>query len=166
MNMLYVHTFETPVGTMQLATTDKGVALILLPTRKPLDADTLAARYFPSHTVQVGGALNRTAAGQIVEYLDGRRTKFDLDLDVQGTPFQKKVLRQVAKIPYGKTRTYGQIAQLIGQPTASRAVGGANGSNRLPLVIPCHRVVATNGLGGYGGGLALKRRLLEIEGVL
>jgi methylated-DNA-[protein]-cysteine S-methyltransferase len=163
---VYVHSFDTPVGILQSATTDKGVALILLPTDAPLDPDRLAAKYFPSYEVQTDGALNRTVATQILEYLNGRRTAFDLDLDWQGTPFQLKVLRRVAKIPYGKTRTYGEIARLVGRPSAARAVGAANGSNRLPLVIPCHRVVAANGLGGYGGGLALKRRLLELEGAL
>jgi methylated-DNA-[protein]-cysteine S-methyltransferase len=163
---VYVHSFETPIGKLQSATTDKGVALILLPTDAPLDPDRLTAKYFPSYEVQTDGALNRTVATQILEYLNGRRTAFDLDLDWQGTPFQLKVLRRVAKIPYGKTRTYGEIARLVGRPSAARAVGAANGSNRLPLVIPCHRVVAANGLGGYGGGLALKRRLLELEGAL
>jgi methylated-DNA-[protein]-cysteine S-methyltransferase len=166
MKTLYVHSFDTPIGAMQSATTDKGVALILLPSNARVSPERLAARYFPGYEAQSDGALNRTAASQILEYLDGRRTEFDLDLDLQGTPFQLRVLRQVSKIPYGKTRTYGHIARLIGQPSASRAVGAANGSNRLPLIIPCHRVVAANGLGGYGGGPALKRRLLEIEGVL
>jgi methylated-DNA-[protein]-cysteine S-methyltransferase len=87
-------------------------------------------------------------------------------LDIRATPFQKKVLRRVARIPFGKTATYGRVAASVGAPNASRAVGQANASNNLPLVIPCHRVVAANGLGGYGGGLTLKKRLLNLEGAL
>jgi methylated-DNA-[protein]-cysteine S-methyltransferase len=92
--------------------------------------------------------------------------RFDLPLDPQGTDFQKRVWQALLSIPYGETRSYSQIAATIGSPAAVRAVGAANGANPLPIVVPCHRVIGSNGkLVGYGGGLPLKIRLLEIEGL-
>jgi methylated-DNA-[protein]-cysteine S-methyltransferase len=104
------------------------------------------------------------AANQIAEYFSGRRVSFDLPLDFRGTLFQVRVWQELTRIPFGATRSYGQIAETIGQPTACRAVGNANGKNRLPLVIPCHRVLAADGkLGGFTGGIGLKKRLLDHE---
>jgi methylated-DNA-[protein]-cysteine S-methyltransferase len=105
------------------------------------------------------------AARQLQAYFAGQLREFSLPLDLQGTDFQKRVWGQVAAIPYGETRSYGQIATAIGSPRAVRAVGAANGANPVPIVVPCHRVIGANGkLVGYGGGLALKKRLLELEG--
>ena len=107
------------------------------------------------------------AARQLRAWFSGILREFDLPLDPHGTPFQQRVWREVAEIPYGRTRSYQQIAAAIGSPRAVRAVGAANGANPLPIIIPCHRVIGANGnLTGYGGGLALKRRLLEMEGSL
>ena len=104
------------------------------------------------------------AARQIGEYFAGERRAFDLPLAPESTPFQAEVLAELRRIPYGETRTYGQIAWEMGRPGASRAVGAANGRNPLPIVIPCHRVVGRTGaLTGFGGGLAAKRYLLELE---
>lgn len=101
---------------------------------------------------------------QLLEYLDGKRRAFDLPLAPQATPFQAKVLAALQRIPYGETRSYRDIADAIGKPRAVRAVGGANGRNPLPIVIPCHRVIGADGsLTGFGGGLAIKRHLLELE---
>lgn len=101
---------------------------------------------------------------QLQEYLQGRRKKFDLPLDLQGTEFQKKVWKELLRIPYGKTLSYKQLATALGSPQASRAVGTANGKNPLCIVIPCHRVINTDGgLGGYSGGLKIKSQLLELE---
>jgi methylated-DNA-[protein]-cysteine S-methyltransferase len=101
---------------------------------------------------------------QLQEYFKGKRQQFELPLQVYGTPFQVKVWNQLAKIPYGKTVSYKQIAQKIKQPAATRAVGNANGRNPVPIVIPCHRVIATDGkLGGYSAGLEIKQRLLDLE---
>ena len=103
-------------------------------------------------------------ARELQEYARGQRETFTFATAPQGTAFDDTVWREVARIPYGTTATYGEIARRIGRPRAARAVGHANGRNPLPLVIPCHRVVAAGGkLGGYGGGLPLKRRLLELE---
>ncbi|HTU46290.1 MAG TPA: methylated-DNA--[protein]-cysteine S-methyltransferase [Bryobacteraceae bacterium] len=104
------------------------------------------------------------AAAQVREYFSGRRFSFDLPVDYKGTAFQIRVWQELTRIPFGATRSYGEIAETIGQPTACRAVGNANGKNRLPLVIPCHRVLAAGGkLGGFTGGIGLKRRLLDHE---
>ena len=104
------------------------------------------------------------AAQQLAEYFEGKRRVFDLPLRPQVTPFQAEVHDVLRRIPYGETRSYGDIAREIGRPRAFRAVGAANGGNPLPIVVPCHRVVGTNGtLTGFGGGLATKRHLLDLE---
>ncbi|AOM83461.1 methylated-DNA--[protein]-cysteine S-methyltransferase [Salisediminibacterium beveridgei] len=104
---------------------------------------------------------------QIQQFFNGERTTFDLATDLYGTPFQKMVWAEVASIPFGETRSYKDIAKAIGAPKAVRAVGGANNQNPLPLVIPCHRVIGSNGsLVGYGGGIDKKEHLLELEGTL
>ncbi len=101
---------------------------------------------------------------QITEYLNGKRKKFELRFDPKGTIFQKKVWRVISKIPYGHTASYQTLAQLIKNPKAVRAVGTACGKNPYPILIPCHRVVSSNGsLGGYSGGLAIKKYLLQLE---
>jgi methylated-DNA-[protein]-cysteine S-methyltransferase len=103
-------------------------------------------------------------ARQLRAYFEGTATEFHLPLDMVGTDFQKRVWRELLTIPYGETRSYGQMAAAIGSPAAVRAVGAANGANPLPIVAPCHRVIGAGGkLVGYGGGLELKRRLLELE---
>ena len=105
------------------------------------------------------------AVRQLRAYFAGQLRRFDLPLDMRGTPFQLLVWRELERIPYGETRSYSQIAAAIGAPRAVRAVGAANGANPIPIVVPCHRVIGAGGkLVGYGGGLPLKKRLLELEG--
>jgi methylated-DNA-[protein]-cysteine S-methyltransferase len=109
----------------------------------------------------------RETAGQLTAYLEGRLRRFDLALDLEGTPFQVRVWRELERIPYGETRSYLQIAQALGSAKAVRAVGAANGANPIPIVVPCHRVIGASGsLVGYGGGLPLKKRLLALEGAI
>ena len=106
----------------------------------------------------------KRAESQLLEYFAGKRKHFDLPLKVAGTPFERAVWRELAAIPYGKTVTYGEIARAIGNPKACRAVGMANHRNRLPIVIPCHRVIGSGGkLTGYAGGLPVKEYLLNLE---
>jgi len=105
------------------------------------------------------------ARRQIDEYFAGRRRHFTLALAPPGTAFRRQVWRALLDVPFGETVTYGQVARRIGKPGAARAVGQANGANPIPLIIPCHRVVAAQGIGGYTGGLEIKRRLLALEGV-
>lgn len=107
----------------------------------------------------------RPAAAQLAEYFDGSRQHFSLPLGYSGTAFQERVWAALRDIPYGQVVSYGELAREIGNPAAARAVGAANGANPLPIVIPCHRVIAAGGaLGGYTGGLRVKRALLSLEG--
>lgn len=114
--------------------------------------------------VEAGSGPLAEACQQLDQYFAGRRTSFDLPLAPEGTPFQKAVWRCLRQIPYGATISYGELARRVGKPGAARAVGAANGRNRIPIVIPCHRVIAADGtLGGFRGGLGLKTALLELE---
>ena len=109
-------------------------------------------------------ALTEEVFRQLEEYFDGSRREFSFPYELRGTEFQKKVWRALEKIPYGRVRSYGDIAGEIGCPTAARAVGAANGKNPIWIVVPCHRVVGTDGsLTGYAGGIEMKKRLLELE---
>jgi len=164
--MVIVHTaaIETPIGDLRLAATDRGLAYVELPHASGRGLDGWLRCCLPDAKVQRGFAPNRVAATQIVEYLEGKRQEFELELDPLGTPFQRKVWDALLEIPYGQTRSYQEVARRIRKPNAVRAVGTANGSNPLSLVVPCHRVINSGGgLGGYGGGLDLKRRLLAME---
>jgi methylated-DNA-[protein]-cysteine S-methyltransferase len=109
--------------------------------------------------------LLKETTRQLRSYFAGDLRHFDLPLDMHGTPFQKRVWEELLRIPYGETRSYMQVAVAAGAPHAVRAVGAANGANPVPIVVPCHRVIGSSGkLTGYGGGLPLKKRLLELEG--
>lgn len=106
----------------------------------------------------------KKAAKQLADYLDGTRQEFDLELEAEGTDFQKKVWRELAKIPYGETRSYKEIAALVKNSKACRAVGTANGRNPISIIVPCHRVIASDAtMGGYAGGLSIKEKLLTLE---
>ncbi|MCX6827569.1 MAG: methylated-DNA--[protein]-cysteine S-methyltransferase [candidate division Zixibacteria bacterium] len=162
MDTLYLHQFRTRLGWFWVASTDRGMAIISLPGEKEYFEEKKRKK-FRKYRIVKGGKENKKAEREIKAYLNGRLKKFSLRLDITGTPFQKKVLKKVINIPYGETATYGEIARAIGRPKAARAVGSANASNCLPLVIPCHRVLASNGLGGYRGGLKIKQSLLQLE---
>ena len=136
------------------------------------DGETLQFIRFPSGALGAGpepqwrreDAPFETAARQLTEYFAGERRSFDLPLAPRATPFQARVLAALQAIPYGETRSYKDIAVALGEPRAVRAVGSANGSNPLPIVIPCHRVIGSDGsLTGFGGGLETKRFLLALE---
>lgn len=154
--MTAVRTVDTPLGAIALVADDAGLTHVILPgdaTAIP-DAD------------RAGGAVVDAAATQLEAWFAGTRTVFDLPLAPAGTDFQRRVWAALCAIPYGTTATYRDIAIAIGQPTATRAVGAANGRNPLPIIVPCHRVVGASGaLTGYsgGGGLATKRYLLDLE---
>jgi methylated-DNA-[protein]-cysteine S-methyltransferase len=150
---------DSPVGDLLVAATNRGVCRI-------------------SYTVDDGDSLVRAFGGRILrlplddvrreldEYFEGERTAFDLPLDLRVAPFNEQVLRELARVPYGATTTYGALAALVGRPRAARAVGTVMNRNPLPIVLPCHRVVGANGaLTGYAGGLDRKRALLRLEGV-
>ena len=165
-NILFTHSFKSEIGTIRIASTSKGLAILTLPGESEKYFKDLLKKNLSEHIIKRGGSFNDQVEKQIKEYLDGKLKKFSVKLDWQTTSFRKKALKQIAKIPYGKTKTYGEIAEAIGNPKASRAVGSANATNKIPIIIPCHRVLASNGLGGYRGGLKMKKKLLKIEGAL
>lgn len=151
--------YESAIGPLFLAVNDEGSLVNLWFLSSADDERTVAGPsdvHDPSATLEV--------EKQLAEYFSGKRNYFDLQLAPNGTEFQKKVWDALLTIPYGQTRSYGQIATQIGNPAACRAVGLANGSNPIAVVIPCHRVIGSNGkLTGFGGGLPLKERLLRLE---
>ena len=156
--------FDSPFGAIGLTATDVGLSHVEIRTREK-----------PAHAINVSDATSETddsnlpnvlreARIQILEYLQGDRRSFDIELDLIGTEFQKEVWRATSAIPYGETRSYGEIAHRIGRPRSGRAVGGALHVNPVPLVVPCHRVIGKNGsLVGFGGGLDMKARLIDLE---
>lgn len=162
---LYLAEFDSPIGQFHTAASSDKLLMLDLPGRSFDDFRAAAAARFPGATLASGGRIAQWVEMEVHEYLERRRTQFTIPCRLEAPPFHRMVLERVAAIPYGHTLTYGAIARAIGKPGAARAVGAANARNPLPLLIPCHRVVASNGLGGYGGGLAMKRRLLELEGL-
>jgi O-6-methylguanine DNA methyltransferase len=164
--MEIVHTarVDSPIGTLRLASTAEGLAYVELPHADGRGFSGWLQRVAPGAKCVEGYAPNRQAVRELQEYLEGKRTEFGLALDLRGTPFQLEVWSALREIPYGETRSYADIAREVGRPNAVRAVGAANGSNPLAIVVPCHRVIASDGrLAGYGGGVSLKARLLAME---
>jgi len=142
---------DSPLGPLTLASSPWGLMSVQFGLHVPSDG-------------VIDDAANHEAIEQLREYFDGKRTQFNLPLDVSGTPFQMAVWHELQKVPYGSTCSYIDIARLLGKPGAARAVGMANHENPVAIVIPCHRVVGSNGsLTGYAGGLHLKQQLLGIE---
>jgi methylated-DNA-[protein]-cysteine S-methyltransferase len=156
----YVSTIvDSPVGKLTLVATDDGLAAILWENDDPRRVPLTISAEAPDHPVLVD------AAGQLREYFAGTRTAFELRLDFSGTEFQRDVWTALLTIPFGETRSYGQIAKQIGRPDAVRAVGAANGRNPISIVAPCHRVIGSTGkLTGFAGGLPAKAHLLTLEG--
>lgn len=154
---------SSPIGTLVLQGDDDALVELRLPA--PGNARGVPRAGSAPRARALGEPL-AAALAQLEEYFGGKRRAFDLPLDLSGTPFQRDVWTTLAEIPYGETVSYGELAAMVGRPTAFRAVGQANGANPVPIVLPCHRVVASGGrIGGYGGGLPVKRKLLELEGV-
>ena len=172
METLYSTVFESAIGPLFLAASKKGLVALEFDVRLP---GQQSIRSNPRHLRQENGKVFFEVSddamcfysSEIEEYFAGRRREFTFHLDLRGTDFQLSCWRALLEIPYGETRTYADIAQAIGKPYAFRAVGMANNRNPLAIVVPCHRVIASDGtLCGYGGGLEVKRRLLELEGAL
>lgn len=166
LDVAYAHE-DSPFGRLLLAGTARGIVRIGLPNQDADELlDDLAARVSP-RLLEAPGRLDE-ARRELDLYFAGRLTEFDLPLDWSLTSgFRAEVQRAIASIPYGQTLTYTEVARTAGNERAVRAAGTACGSNPLPIVVPCHRVLRTGGaLGGYGGGLPMKRSLLELEGVL
>ena len=150
--------YESPIGSLLLAASAKGLSGLYFEQHKYF-AGTQGWRREP------GNVWLTRAAAQLDEYFDGRRTRFDLELDLTGTLFQQMVWRELLAIPFGRTGTYAEHARKIGKPNAMRAVGSAIGRNPVSIIVPCHRVLSSAGtLAGYAGGLERKRYLLALEG--
>ena len=163
MEKVYYSSFYSPIlKKVFVASTDRGVCMVDFHKTEEVFLRRLKEK-FPGKIIK-DNRRNRNVLNQIKKYLKGELKRFDCKLDFRGTPFQKKVWAALAKIPYGQTRSYKGIARAIGYPKAFRAVGNANGQNSIPLILPCHRVIESNGgLGGFGHGIRIKRRLLEFE---
>lgn len=148
--MKYTHTYKTIIGNIEIIEEDKYIIGVNFNTESSIeDKET---------------ELIKETYKQIKEYIEGKRKIFDIPIKMKGTEFQKKVWKELTKIPYGETRSYKQIAEGIGKPKASRAVGMANHNNPIAIIVPCHRVIGTNNkLVGYAGGLDIKEKLLKIE---
>jgi methylated-DNA-[protein]-cysteine S-methyltransferase len=147
----------SPVGRLRLVASDKGLVAI--------DVRNNAGQVVTANDSSAQAILLKTKK-QLEQYFAGKRTSFDIALDLVGTEFQVQAWRALCRIPFGKTISYGQQAASIKKPKAFRAVGSANGKNPIPIIVPCHRVVAGDGsLGGYSLGLKMKKQLLALEGV-
>ncbi len=172
---IYWESFDSPLGKITVCCSSQGLRDLSLGSREKLRGRRNGSHHLNgSPKVQwlranrnnkdKGARLARRAVAELNEYVAGRRKRFTVPLDLQGTPFQMKVWRALLRIPYGKTRSYQQIAKAVGNPRASRAVGMANHYNPVAIIVPCHRVIAGDGsLGGYAGGLQRKTQILRME---
>jgi len=162
-----IHTsaVELSFGTIYLARTERGLCLTVLGRERAKgQLDAWMDRHDPEAQVVETTAGLEGVIAQLQAYDAGSLRDFDLTLDLRGTFFQLRVWDELQRIPHGEVRTYGELAARLGKPGASRAVGGANGKNPIPLIVPCHRVIAHDGLGGFTGGLEWKECLLAHEG--
>jgi methylated-DNA-[protein]-cysteine S-methyltransferase len=158
--MLSYDEFESPQGTMILTATAKGLAGVYFKGQKHFPKQ----RDWQRHA---RNALLNQAKRELSEYFAGKRTHFSVSLDPQGTPFQRSVWKQIAKVGFGKTLSYGELARRAGHPGSARAAGAATGRNPIGIIVPCHRILGSDGsLTGYAGGLQRKRALLSLEGAL
>jgi O-6-methylguanine DNA methyltransferase len=161
METLYYSRMASPIGPLNLAVSEKGLVALEFDRKQfpPPDDKKLLWKKFDEKT--------EPFIRELQEYFTGKRREFTFPLDLRGTPFQLQCWHALLAIPYGETRTYADIARTVRKPQAFRAVGMANNRNPIAIVVPCHRVIASDGtLCGYGGGLVVKRRLLELEGAL
>lgn len=149
--------FKTPIGLLTIAVDESGLRYVLFEHNKHEPSTQSSWRLDSSPT--------REPREQLLQYFSGERKAFDLKFSLTGTDFQERTWRMLGNIPYGSTWSYAELATRVGSPKAVRAVGSANGRNPLPIVLPCHRVIGSNGsLTGFGGGLPTKKWLLELEG--
>jgi methylated-DNA-[protein]-cysteine S-methyltransferase len=149
----------SPIGRLRLVASDEGLAAILWDSDRPRPVHLADLVENPAHPTLL------CAEKELNEYFSRKRKAFSVALDMRGTYFQKQVWAALVAIPFGETRSYSQIANQVGNPKATRAVGAANGQNPIPIIIPCHRVIGANGkLTGFGGGLEIKDQLLALEG--
>ena len=161
--MIEYTTFNSPIGKIYIAAVKEGVVKISFSTESPQELEKYCQKHLGVGIREVS-EYTRDAKEQILKYLEGESQYLDFPVIHLNSPFWKKVLEAERNIPYGETRSYGEVAKMVNNPRASRAVGSANAENPLPLYFPCHRIISSNGgLGGYGGGLDVKKYLLDLE---
>ncbi|MGO1296674.1 MAG: methylated-DNA--[protein]-cysteine S-methyltransferase [Vibrio sp.] len=165
MSVIHIQFYKHPYAEFILGSYQNQVCLCDFRYRKLRDTvDNRIKQGLNAEFIEQNDEVLDTTKQQLSEYFQGERTAFDLPLLTVGTPFQKSVWQALQTVPYGHTTSYGDLAKQLGQPTAFRAVANANGANAHAIIIPCHRVIASNGgLGGYGGGVPLKQKLLALE---
>jgi methylated-DNA-[protein]-cysteine S-methyltransferase len=163
---LHVIEFDHPLGRSVVAATGMGIRLVMLDSARAGEVSELA-RDEGLEVTEGGQGPAFRAARQLREYFEGRRRSFNLPLDLRGTDFQVQVWKTLRQVGFGRVVTYGELARRMGRDGASRAVGSACGANPVPVIVPCHRVLATGRrLGGFSAGLDVKRRLLDLESVV
>ena len=161
--MIEYTTFNSPIGKIYIAAVKEGVVKISFSNESPQELENYCQKHLGSEVHQ-GSDFTKYAKQQILKYLEGKSQSLDFPVIHLNSPFRQKVLEAERNIPYGETRSYGEVAKMVNNPRASRAVGSANAENPLPLYFPCHRIISSNGgLGGYGGGLGVKKYLLDLE---
>ena len=164
--MIQYTIMNSPVGKLLLAQSKKGLNHIIFEYQIH-QFESIVHKKYPNQPIERNNAALQPVVDQLKAYFSGERNTFNLNLDLVMPPFQMDALNVVKQIPYGSYLTYKEVAERAGNPKAVRAVGSANAHNPLPIVVPCHRVLATGGgLGGYGGGLGMKNYLLNLEGTL
>ena len=161
--MIEYTTFYSPIGKIYIAAVKEGVVKISFSTKSLEELEKYYQKYLGAG-VWEGSEYTRNAKQQILKYLEGKSQYLDFPIIHINSSFREKVLEAERNIPYGETRSYGEVAKMVNNPRASRAVGSANAENPLPLYFPCHRIISSNGsFGGYGGGLGVKKYLLDLE---
>ena len=161
--MIEYTVFNSPIGNILIAAVKEGVEKISFSNESPEELENNCQKHLGSE-VREGSEYTRNAKQQILKYLEGKSQSLDFPVIHLNSPFRQKVLEAERNIPYGETRSYGEVAKMVNNPRASRAVGSANAENPLPLYFPCHRIISSNGsLGGFGGGLGVKQFLLDLE---
>ena len=160
----YTGEIASPAGPLAFAVDEEGALIRLHFVESDYGPDMEEDLEYEGYAVEVDGTKTARVRTELSEYANGNRRTFDVPLAFSGSEWQKAVWAELTRIPFGETRSYGEVADALGRPGAARAVGSANASNVLPVVVPCHRVIAADGtLGGFNGGLHLKERLLEHE---
>jgi O-6-methylguanine DNA methyltransferase len=164
---VYCTSFDSRIGRIYVASTERGVCKISVPRESRKDFFEWLKEHCDVNNVLDNRARNKEVIDQLTRYFNGKLAKFTCSIDLVGTPFQVRIWKELSKIPYGTTITYKHLAKRVGAPKAFQAVGRANGANPLPIIVPCHRVLGTDGaLVGYSCGIKTKEFLLRLEGAI
>jgi len=162
--MIHYSDMDSPLGCLYLGQHAEGLCVLTLGDGAKDKLFAYVEKVFPEAELKASKPVLKETIDQLSEYFSGERIHFELKMFLRGTEFQKRVWQGLQEIPYGKTISYGTLASSLNSPGGMRAVGAANGQNPIPIIVPCHRVIAADGsLGGYTGGLGIKRKLLDME---